>query len=221
MTYDTISFERKRELARLIKENPFSLPKGFTLQKTVIPGRGEAYVFRHYRMGELGRLLILPHPGGKTQFVVEVAGSEKDPMTKKRRALLEPVSAALIKTMSLILGINEGAPAPYSAPQEEFSIMGQEINCEQCGAVVAFLIHAAGAVDTGQLEDYARLMHDKVLELNVPTWVIGDEKEIKIGRELLGRSLVLKIWPERAESKYMLSIEINSKLDKLIADHCD
>ena len=41
------------------------------------------------------------------------------------------------------------------------------------GSVVAMLIFAPEATDSGRFEDYARKMYPQYNHLNVPTWIIG------------------------------------------------
>ena len=215
-----ISSKRKKELDERAKGKSFNLPKDIRLEKELLPNGKLSYVFRHDKLGELGRLLILPQ-GEQSQFVVEVSGSKDDSMTEKRRALLEPVAHHVINTVSRIMGIGEGTSTSYTPEKEVHKIAGQEVRCEQCGSLVATLIYGVGAYTADALEDYARMMYDQVKAMNVPAWVIGQEiEEVKIGDELAGKSLVLKLWPERIEAQEMLSIHINSQLDELIANHC-
>jgi len=56
---------------------------------------------------------------------------------------------------------------PSRPPEPKEVIESKLIPCERCGAVVAMLIFAPNATDSGQFEDYARK------NLNVPTWIIG------------------------------------------------
>ena len=69
------------------------------------------------------------------------------------------------------------------------------IPCERCGAGVALLIFAPGATDLGRFEDYARPIYQQVVQMNVPTYVIG----LALGDgPLMDRPAdILKIWPER------------------------
>ena len=60
----------------------------------------------------------------------------------------------------------------------------------------------------------------KIKDLNVPTWIIGQEEEIIINGQFAGKSLVLKIWPEREEARVLNSIKLNSVVTKLMNSHC-
>jgi len=45
--------------------------------------------------------------------------------------------------------------------------------CERCGASVDLLIFAPGATDPGSFKDYALWMHPQVVQMHMPTYVIG------------------------------------------------
>ena len=92
------------------------------------------------------------------------------------------------------------------------------MQCETCGANVALLIFADDEADRGGLEDCARLMYPKVVELNVPTWVIGPP----IGSEPSPESPadILKIWPERQSIRQLRPLEFNPLIDSLVTTHC-
>ena len=44
-------------------------------------------------------------------------------------------------------------------------------------------------------------MFPKVKETNVPTWIVGTEKEVTIDGKSAGEALVLKTWPVKEEPK--------------------
>jgi len=60
--------------------------------------------------------------------------------------------------------------------------------CEQCGLPTAMLIFAPSAETSDQLADYARLIYKKVKGINVPTWIVGDTREVVVNGELAGRA---------------------------------
>lgn len=197
----------------------FSLPQDITSTKTQLSNGRFAYVFRHVTLGELGRLLILPHSSGESQFSVEVSGDPDDPMTKKRQEMLGPISSEILETMAMICGRGKGKPEPYQTPEQKHEIGCEEIPCETCGALVAILVLSEADTVAG-LEDYARMMHTIIKEKNVPTWVIGREKEVKIKGRYAGLALSMKIWPERGAAQELISTEFNLLLDELIDTHC-
>lgn len=210
------SLNKKVQKAR---ESNFSLPKGVTSTKTQLSNGRFAYVFRHVTLGELGRLLILPHSNGESQFVVEVSGDPDDPMTTIRQEILAPIASEMLETMAMICGSGKGKPEPYQTPEEKHEIGCEEITCETCGALVALLV-LSEADTVAELEDYARIMHATIKEKNVPAWVLGREEEVKINGEFAGLALSMKIWPERGSVQKLVSTEFNPLLDVLIDSHC-
>ncbi|PIR10220.1 MAG: hypothetical protein COV52_09685 [Gammaproteobacteria bacterium CG11_big_fil_rev_8_21_14_0_20_46_22] len=208
------------EKVRRAKATPFLLPKEVSLKKTLLPDNVWTYVFRHNQLGELGRLVILPHPNGQSQFVCEVSGDPDDPMTQKRRTILEPITRELIGKMENICGQGTGETQPYTLQKQHHLVKSEVMPCERCGAPTAMLIIAPDAMTADRLEDYARKMFSQVKELNVPTWVVGAEREVKVDGALAGEALIMKVWPERVEAKLMLSTELNFQLDGLMEKHC-
>lgn len=53
-----LSLEEKVKQARAI---PFRLPPKVSFQKTLLPEGRWAYVYRHEELGNLGRMVLLPH----------------------------------------------------------------------------------------------------------------------------------------------------------------
>lgn len=94
------------------------------------------------------------------------------------------------------------------------------IPCRQCGNPVAMLIFSENGLTQGELENQARLMFSKTSDLNVPTWVIGREKEVTIKGKLDGEALIMKVWPDREKPSRRLSQEFHQVLDNLIDGHC-
>lgn len=211
----------KKILDKKIKKarESFSLPPEVTSTKTQLSNGRFAYVFRHVTLGELGRLLIIPHSNGESQFVVEVSGDPDDPMTIKRQEILGPITSEMLETMAMICGSGKGKPEPYQAPEQKYEIRCEEIPCTVCGKLVALLVLSEADTIAG-LEDYARMMHATIKEKNVPTWVIGREKEVKIKGGYAGLALSMKLWPERGTVQELLSTEFNPLLDKLIDACC-
>jgi hypothetical protein len=181
----------------------FKLPEGVSFQKERL-GSGWAYVFRHTQLGNLGRIVLSGRPDGRTHVTCEVAGDPRDPMTEKRAAIFKPLGLQIARQLDIATG-GTGAdqwvdppPHPAELPQR---VATELIQCERCGANVALLIFAEHATDLGGLEDEARLMYPKVVELNVPTWVIGPPIESPPSPE--SPADILKIWPAR-EPVYQL-----------------
>ncbi len=81
----------------------FHLPPAVSMQKEQLPS-GWAYVFCHAELGLLGRLVLQGLASGHCQVSCEVAGDPADPLTAKRRAVLEPVTTALVRRLEAQTG---------------------------------------------------------------------------------------------------------------------
>ena len=159
---------------------------------------------------------------GRTQVTCEVVGDANDPMTEKRAAIFKPLGMELTRQLDIATGGSgeEKSASPPPRPAEPLKRVASElIQCERCGANVALLIFADDAADLGGLEDYARLMYPKVVELNVPTWVIGPPIESEPSPE--SPANILKIWPEREALCQLSPDEFSPIIEALITTHCD
>ena len=146
----------------------FRLPPNITVTRQLLPN-GMAYVFRDFELGELGRLAVESTPTGETQIVSEVAGDASDPMTQQRLEVLDPICKELTHVLESVQGRGRPAPLPIRHPHPQGQVPCEEIRCEACGAMVAFLVFAHGATDDGRFEDYARQMFTHYARHNVPT----------------------------------------------------
>ena len=197
----------------------FPLPPEISFSKEVLPEGYQAYVFRHESIGELGRLVITPH-GDQCQFNCEVVGDADDPMTEKRRAIIEPILKGLCSKVSEITGDSDDPVQKYNVAPQRNRIESQVFPCKKCGKPTGMMIIAPQAITAGELEDFARIMYPEVKKMNVPTWVVGHGIEVNIKGISLGQYLALKIWPKREAARIMLSNEFDSIIDALILDHC-
>lgn len=211
------SLEEKVKRAR---NTPFSLPEGVTMQKTILPDGRFAYIFRHNKLGDLGRMLILPHSSGQSQFLFEAAGEPDDPMTEKRKAILMPISENILSKMAAICGQGVGEPEPFETHKEQRQIPVKIMQCKKCDMPVAQMIIAIDANTQDGLEDYARIAYPKLKELNVPAWVVGEESEVMVNGELAGEALVMKVWPTREAPYISSSTTLNAQFDELENTHC-
>ena len=64
------------------------------------------------------------------------------------------------------------------------------------------------------------LMHSKIKEFNVPTWVIGLESENIVNGEDLRKSLTLKIKNNQRIIKIMTPDDVMDEVNGLIETHC-
>jgi hypothetical protein len=97
-------------------------------------------------------------------------------MTDRQMAIFEPVAKELVRRLELHRGRIEavvGTAPPLTPSDARELVESKLIQCERCKAGVALLIFAPGATDPGRFEDYARRMYQQVVQMNVPTYVIG------------------------------------------------
>mgnify|MGYP001569025604 CR=1 FL=1 len=198
----------------------FQLPPDVSVRKERLSGSW-VYVFRHTQLGDLGRIVLQGRPDGRTHVTCEVAGERADPMTEKRAAIFKPLGTALARQLDITTGGTgeEKWVSPPPRPRESPKRVATKLmQCETCGASVALLIFTDDATDRGGLFDYARLMYPKVVELNVPTWVIGPP----IGSDSPPErpADILKIWPERESICQLRPDEFNPMIEELATTHC-
>jgi hypothetical protein len=97
------------------RQSDFHLPPAVSMHKEPFPS-GWAYVFRRTELGLLGRLVLHALPIGHCQVSCEVAGDPADPLTARRRAVLEPVTTALVQRLeaqtATVQGTLWGTPLP-------------------------------------------------------------------------------------------------------------
>ena len=161
------------------KNIKFDIPPEVTCTKHLLSDGRYGYVFNHVELGQIGRLLFIPHSTdpNQTQLASEVSGDPDDPMTQKRLEILEPITKDIQDKMGLICGGGTGSIEPYTSPKDEQIVESMVYPCEVCNKTVAVLVFAANAYTNGELENYARAMHAKIRELDVPAWIIGEESE--------------------------------------------
>ncbi len=147
----------------------------------------------------------------------EVAGSPQDPMTVKRREIIEPLHKQIMQKMDDTLGGGpENVPAPPRPPEPQECVVSKLIPCPRCNKGVAFLVFADHARNAGEMEDYARKMFDEVARINLPTFVIRtiDENRADLPAE------IMKIWPDRGPAQCMTVDEFNGIIDGIVLAHC-
>jgi hypothetical protein len=198
----------------------FQLPAGVSFEKQRLCGAW-AYVFRHRTLGELGRILLQALDDRRCHLSYEVVGDPADPMTAQRLAIFKPLGLELARRMEMALGAAESAgevePPPRPSQAQEV-IESKLIPCERCRAVVAMLIFAPLATDTGRFEDYARKMYPQYTRLNVPAWVIGPA--LGAGPLIERPADALKVWPAREPIERLRPAQLNAHVDQLARGHC-
>ena len=141
-------------------------------------------------------------------------------MTEKRAAIFKPLSLEITEKAQMVTGgppRNRVLEEPVS-PTTLHRIATKHMQCKMCDAHVAFLIFTDGARSVGELEDYARMMHSKIVALDVPTWVIGEP----VGNDPPPErpANIIKVWPEREPVQRLRPDEFNPMIDELVATHC-
>jgi hypothetical protein len=140
-------------------------------------------------------------------------------MTEQRAVIFKPLGLELASQLDRATGSTGKEVLPPTRPREPLQRVATKLMpCEICGAIVALLIFADEAKDRGGLEDYARLMYPKVVQLNVPTWVIGPPIDTEPKPE--SSADILKVWPERESICRLRPDEFNPMIEELATTHC-
>lgn len=160
-------------------------------------------------------MIVEGTPAGETRLTTEVAGETDDPMTQRRREILEPLCLAL----SRAIGPGRATAVPPKRPGVPIGqVAGEEVHCESCGTRVAFLVFAEAAVDQAGFEDYARLMYSQYARFNVPTYLIGPA--LGDGPMQDRPADILQVWPERQPIERLRPDEFNPRIERLATQHC-
>jgi len=200
----------------------FQLPPNVSSEKVRL-SQGWAYIFRHIELGQIGRVVLRPHPNGRTIASAEVSGESGDPMTDRRKAIFMPIGNQLIKSLEDAM-IARGRPEaesinpPPPIPAQTKEIATKMFNCEKCGANVGLLIFAEPGDNDGVLEDAARIMFNKIDQFNVPTWIIGEISGL--GNPMKNKARIMKVYPERETVFEASPEEFNPVMEALENEHC-
>lgn len=206
----------------------FSLPPDISSQQQRLKD-GAVYIFRHKKVGELGRIILQDRADGQCHISIEVVGDSNDPMTATRRDLFLPLSEQL--TAALEAGLRatgrmnqpsvqtstRATTVSQSPPLTQERIASKLIPCPRCNKPAAMLIFADYAKEEGELEDYARKMYSNYKQLNVPTWILGAPKRLP-DNDI--SSPTFRVWPERGLIREMRPDEFNRELDQVVEGHC-
>lgn len=198
----------------------YSLPKGITCKREN-HYNSVAYVIKHESMGDLGRLVI-SDLNGMSHFSSEVIGDPLDPLTIKRKEILEPIAKAMIAEVEKATkaeNVNiDASQFKHNIKPPKQLVPSKILQCLKCNKIVAHLVFADDAENQAQLEDYYRLMFTKIKEINVPTWIVGKE-EVYSTKNII--AYVMKVWPEKSGNAVKISFnEFNLMLNKIQNRHC-
>ena len=139
-------------------------------------------------------------------------------MTQRRLAMLDPLCKELTHILESVRGQDRAAPLPVRNPQPLGKVPCEEVRCEACGQMVAFLVFAPGATADGRFEDYARLMYPHYARHNVPTYIINPE--LGDGPMAYRPANILKVWPQRSPMECLRPKEFNPRIIELATQHC-
>lgn len=206
---------RIKELARLIEGQSFYVPEEVRLERQMMSKHGWRYIFKHETLGELGTLM-LSEKNDRLNFAIRVSGILYHPLTQEKSVVLQAVTKQMKEVLTSVLSFEENEEQDNNRPEIEC----EDIFCAHCGAIVALVISAYEVGSAYELAQCGEIFCERIMELNVPTWVIGDVEEIKMGAYTAIKLLALKIWPYRVKAKEMLSMTFDAKLDKLRQEHC-
>lgn len=198
----------------------FRLPPDISLRKERL-AVGWAYVFRHRRLGEVGRIVLQETGDGRTHLAYEVVGDPADPQTAERAAIFQPLGLELARQMEALTGPTTDSRAvslPPRPPEPQEVMESRLIPYARCGTMVALLIFAPQATDESRFADYARKMYPEYTRLNLPTWIIGPA--LGSGPLMERPADMLPIWPTRAPLSRQRPAEFNALIDQLVAGHC-
>lgn len=197
----------------------FSLPPNITVKRQARPN-GVAYAFRDVELGELGRLVVEGTPSGQTRLTSEVAGDPNDPMLQRRLDMLSPLCQQLARVLGGHFDVCDAGNVALTQPRPEAAgqVPCEEVRCDTCGHMVAFLIFADEATNKGIFEDVARMMYTHYAPHNVPTYIIGPE--LGEGPLELRAANILQVWPERAPLECLRPDEFNPRIERLLQQHC-
>lgn len=169
----------------------------------------------------MGRIVLQGREDGNCHVTCEVAGDPDDPMTAQPLAMFQPLATDLVRRLEAQTGSTDAGlwvDPPPRPPEPKELIKSKLMQCERCDAGVALLIFADRATDHGGLEDYARKMYPRVVQLNLPTYVMGPPLG---GGPLPERPAdILKIWPNRKPIRQLRPAEFNPIIQELARAHC-
>lgn len=196
----------------------FQLPPQITIHKESF-GANWMYIFRHQKLGDLGRIVVQGQPNGETKFTSELSGGPDDPMHQKRKAIFEPLSKNVIAFVESKLGKGRDVPPRRAGPATRHTIANKIVTCSTCNEPIAFLIFSNKWENEGDLEDAARVMYDDIQRLNVPTWIIGEISGA--GNPMNNTTFIKKVWRQRETMFEASPSKFNLMLEKLDQEHCD
>ncbi len=200
-----------------------TLPPGIRSVRKVMPDGIPYYDFHDDWLGLLGAVIVRPdHTTGRSQMDATLAPTAPDdPLAAQREARFTVVVDAISQAIAAKYGPSDPTRTPSMPPPEirDRAVVGSKIMpCLRCGAFKSHLVFAPGAVTTGDLETQARRLHAKIVEVGLPTWVVGADMDSPDPADFA--ALVLKVWPEREPITRLTSDGLEAMLDRVVCPHC-
>lgn len=93
----------------------------------------------------------------------------------------------------------------------------EEMRCDRCGALVALLVFAEGAIDLGRFEDVARQMYPHYAASSAQTYIIGPEQGDTPGNF---RAAIMKVWPQSEPIGSFTPDQFRLHITSLLTAHC-
>ncbi len=201
----------------------YNLPEGITLERSDLEDGGYAYAVFDKDLGDLGRILLQGVGNGQTHISMEISGDLHDPMTQKRKAILEPIGQKIISLMSdkVSEALDDGetlVSIPSVSPGQIEKVQLKIDRCEKCGEPCSMLIFAPEAKGQDAFDNYSEKLQHKYTGEDVPTWIIGAVAE---GHpQDTPACYVLKVWPEKEEIQPFTPDQLNPAIEEAGRTHC-
>ena len=201
---------------------PLRLPPGVRAVRRTMPDGTPYYEFHHDGVGLLGSVIVRPDPAsGKSQMDAMLApGGPDDPLAGQRQDLLRQVVGALDEAIDEKYG-----PAPARTPNmpppdfRDVAVVGHHLGqCPHCNALKYHLVFAPGAENAGDLETQVRRVHAEIVELGLPTWVVGADMDTPYPDGFAAP--VRKVWPKRGAVRRLTPDELQTVLDRVKCPRC-
>ncbi len=202
------------------KKQGFQLPPEITQSKVITQEGNVAYIFDHDLLGELGRLVLLDINGQtRIDTVLSTRGSNLE--QKKRADIFLPLAEKLNALFNNALGLKEPSEKIIPHPSLDSGVIQSQVfPCNTCGSPSMMMVHASDANNANALKQYYLAMKDKIMQMAVPTWIVGQEHEVQIDGKPAGNALCMKVYPKIEKAKHINSNAFNAIIDQHMDEHC-
>ena len=200
--------------------SPSLLPAGVTCRRETLPDGNPAWCLSHTDLGDLGRLVVQPTADGQSRILTEMTLGGDEVMAERRREVFEPIAMVLNRELQRLPGKGQEEPVANdnTQPGSTHVVPSKMLQCSRCDGFHAHLVFVDDAITAGDLENAARLMYSKIRELDLPTWIVGASMERPV--LVQARAMILKVWPDRQDIRWMTPDEFNATLEAVECRHC-